>query len=49
MLGAAAAAGTQLAKGTGYSGAVQRLLAGAVLAWVLLTAVRVRRSSFGAS
>lgn len=49
VLGACAAAGTQLAKGTGYSGAVQRVLAGAVLAWVLLTAIHVRRSSFGAS
>jgi hypothetical protein len=48
VLGACAAAGTQLAKGTGYSGAVQRVLAGAVLAWVVLTTVHVRRSSFGA-
>lgn len=46
---ALAAVGTQLAAGTGYSGAVQRLLAGAVLGWVLLTATHVRRRSFGAS
>ena len=49
VLGTCAALGTQLAKGTGYSGAVQRILAGAVLAWILLTATHVRRSSFGAS
>jgi hypothetical protein len=49
VLGACAAVGTQLAGGTGYSGAVQRVLAGAVLAWVVLTATHVRRSSFGAS
>ena len=45
---AVAAVGTQLAGGTGCSGAVQRLLAGAVLAWFLLTAAHVRRRSFGA-
>jgi len=28
------------------SGAVQRILAGAVLAWFLLTALHVRRKSF---
>jgi len=48
VLGTCAALATQLAKGTGYSGAVQRVLAGAVLAWILLTATHVRRSSFGA-
>lgn len=48
LLGAAAAVGTQLAGGTGYSGAVQRVLAGAVLAWVVLTATHVRRARFGA-
>jgi len=45
---AAAAVGTQLAGGSGYSGAVQRVLAGAVLAWFLLTATHVRRRSFSA-
>jgi hypothetical protein len=48
VLGTCAALATQLAKGTGWSGAVQRVLAGAVLAWILLTATHVRRSSFGA-
>lgn len=49
VLGTCAAVGTQLAEGTGWSGAVQRVLAGAVLAWILLTAIHVRRSSFGTS
>jgi hypothetical protein len=48
LLGASAAVGTQLAGGSGYSGAVQRVLAGAVLAWILLTATHVRRARFGA-
>lgn len=46
---AVAAVCTQLAPGSGYSGAVQRVLAGAVLAWILMTAVHVRRRSFAAS
>jgi hypothetical protein len=49
LLAAVAAVGTQLAGGTGYSGAVQRVLAGAVLAWVILTATHVRRAGFDAS
>jgi hypothetical protein len=44
-----AAVATQLAGDSGYSGAVQRVLAGAVLGWFLLTATHVRRRSFGAS
>jgi hypothetical protein len=40
---ALAAVGTQLAGRESGSGAVQRVLAGAVLAWIFLTAVRVRR------
>jgi Protein of unknown function (DUF998) len=45
----AAAVATQLAGDSGYSGAVQRMLAGAVLGWFVLTATHVRRRSFGAS
>ena len=45
---ALAAAGTQVLGGTSVSGAVQRVLAGAVLAWFLLTALHVRRKSFDA-
>lgn len=36
----------QVARASGSSGAMQRLLAGAVLAWFLVVAVRVRRRSF---
>ena len=46
---AAAAVGTQLAGGSNWSGGIQRVLAGAVLAWFLLTALHVRRKAFGAS
>jgi hypothetical protein len=46
---AVAAVGTQLAGRAGWSGLVQRVLAGAVLAWMVLTALHVRRRSFGAS
>ena len=45
---ALAAVGTQLAGGSNWSGGVQRVLAGAVLAWFLLTAIHVRRKAFGA-
>jgi len=45
---AVAAAGTQLLGATSLAGAVQRVLAGAVLAWFLLTALHVRRRSFSA-
>lgn len=48
MTAALAAAGTQLLGGSSLSGAVQRVLAGAVLAWFLLTATHVRRKAFGA-
>ena len=43
-----AAVGTQLAARSTWSGAVQRVLAGAVLAWFLLVAVHVRRKAFRA-
>ena len=45
----AAVAHAARARGSGSSGAVQRVLAGAVLAWFLVTAVHVRRRSFGSS
>ena len=48
-LAALAAVLTQLARGSGTSGGVQRLLGGSVLAWFLLTALHVRRRGFGAS
>jgi len=46
---AVAAAGTKVFGGTSYSGAIQRVLAGAVLAWFLVTALHVRRKSFDRS
>ena len=46
---ASAAAGTQLAAGSSWSGAVQRMLGGAVLAWFLLAATHVRRKAFRAT
>jgi hypothetical protein len=46
---AVAAAGTKLLGGTSFSGAIQRVLAGAVLAWFLVTALHVRRKSFDRS
>ena len=46
---AVAAIGTQVLVGSSLSGAVQRLLAGAVLVWFLLVTVQVRRRSFGAA
>lgn len=48
LLAALAAVGTQLSGGTSWSGAVQRVLAGAVLAWILLTALHVRTKAFRA-
>jgi uncharacterized membrane protein len=45
----AAAVATQLSGDSEYSGAVQRVLAGAVLGWFVLTATHVRRRSFDAS
>ena len=49
LTAAGAAVATQLARGSGTSGAVQRVLAGAVLAWFLVTAVHVRRRTFASS
>jgi hypothetical protein len=49
VLAASAAVGTQVSDGTSWSGAVQRVLAGAVLAWVLLTVVHIRGKVFRAS
>jgi hypothetical membrane protein len=46
LTAAGAAVATQLARASGSSGAVQRVLAGAVLSWFLVTAVHVRRRSF---
>ena len=46
---AVAAVGTKVFGGTDYSGAIQRVLAGAVLAWFLVTALHVRRKSFDRS
>jgi hypothetical protein len=45
-LAAIAAAGTQLAGDRLGSGAVQRVLAGSVLAWFLLTAIHLRSKAF---
>jgi Protein of unknown function (DUF998) len=45
---ALAAVGTQLAGRAGYSGVVQRVLAGTVLAWIAMAAVHVRRRRFRA-
>jgi Protein of unknown function (DUF998) len=49
MLAVVAAVGTQLAGRSSGSGLVQRLLAGAVLTWFALTALRLRSKSFAAS
>jgi hypothetical protein len=46
---AVAAAGTKLFGATSFSGGIQRVLAGAVLAWFLVTALHVRRKSFDRS
>ena len=43
---AVAAVATQFAKGSTWSGGVQRVLAGAVLGWILLTALHVRGKHF---
>jgi hypothetical protein len=45
----AAAVGTRLADGTDWSGAVQRVLAGAVLAWLLLVIIHVRSKRYATS
>jgi hypothetical protein len=49
LLASSAAVGTQVARGAGTSGGMQRVLAGSVLAWFLLTAMHVRSRRFGAS
>ena len=46
---AGAAVATQLSGDRGYSGIVQRILAGAVMAWMVVVVVNVRRPGFGAS
>ena len=48
-LGGAAAITTQLVDHTAWTGAAQRVLAGAVLAWFLLVALYVRTKRFAAS
>lgn len=45
---AVAAVATQFARGSTWSGGVQRLLAGSVLAWILLTTLHVRGKKFHA-
>jgi hypothetical protein len=46
---AGAAVATQLSSGTDYTGIVQRILAGAVMGWMVMVVVNVRRPGFGAS
>ena len=46
LVGAVAAMATPLSAGTGWSGAVQRLLGLAVLLWLMLTALHVRTKAF---
>jgi hypothetical protein len=48
LIAASAAAATQLTRSSDTAGGMQRLLAGAVLAWLVLVAVHVRRASFDA-
>ena len=45
---AVAAVGAKVSTGTSWTGAVQRVLAGAVLLWLLLAARHVRRRRFAA-
>jgi hypothetical protein len=49
VLAASAAGTTQLVDHTAWTGAAQRVLAGAVLAWFLLVALYVRTKRFAAS
>jgi hypothetical protein len=49
VIGGGAAVATQLTRSAGTAGGMQRLLAGAVLVWLVLVAVHVRRASFSAS
>ena len=46
---ALAAVGTQVSDGTSWSGAVQRVLAGAVLAWMCLSVLHLRSKAYRAS
>ena len=46
LTAAASSVAAQVSRSSGSSGAMQRLLAGAVLAWFLVVAVHVRRRSF---
>ena len=48
VIATGAAMATQLGRGTGTAGGMQRLLAGAVLVWLVLVAMHVRRASFDA-
>ena len=48
VIAAGAAMATQFGRGTGTAGGMQRLLAGAVLVWLVLVALHVRRASFDA-
>ena len=48
VIATGAAVATQVGRGTGTAGGMQRLLAGAVLVWLVLVAIHVRRASFDA-
>ncbi len=48
VIATGAAVATQFGRGTGTAGGMQRLLAGAVLVWLVLVALHVRRASFDA-
>ena len=48
VIAAGAALATQFTRSSGTAGGVQRVLAGAVLVWLVLIAVHVRRASFDA-
>jgi len=48
VIATGAAVATQLGRGAGTAGGTQRLLAGAVLVWLVLVAMHVRRASFDA-
>jgi hypothetical protein len=49
VIAAGAAGATRLSDGSDWSGAVQRVLAGAVLAWLLLVTVHVRSKRYATS
>jgi hypothetical protein len=48
VIATAAAVATQFGRGAGTAGGTQRLLAGAVLVWLVLVAMHVRRATFDA-